>query len=262
MRYEELPLGRLRIADTRVRKAHSRAKLSQLKKSITATRGPLIPLVVRRREDDEFDIISGDGRYQALLDLNFQPEHRVPCLVVDLSEREAIEFGLVDNVVRESMNPYEEALVARTLVEEYGLKQNEVALKLGRDKSYVSHLLHAFDLIPEVMQALKDRRIQFGHARAISTLREHPDLQKEILKRVVSGNLTVSETETEIRYLRDGRQTQREKSKPVTIWLSGSTRLSVRPRKEGIFVELLLSKADDLDKMLPLLRQKLSEVVT
>lgn len=258
MQFQNIPLGSLRLSNHRVRKAHSPTKLEQLKKSVKATNGPLIPLVVRKVDSETFDIISGDGRYQALLSLDFGKEHPVPCLVADLGDKDALEFGLVDNVVREQMTPYEEALVAKTLVIDHGLKQNEVAKKLGKDKAYVSHLLATFQLIPEVLGALREGRIQFGHARAIGSLRSDPEAQKRLLEAVLENDLPVAETETKAKRARDGGGNGTSGIREGTTWISGKTRLTLRQRKEGLLVEILLADPSELEKAVMILKEKLS----
>ncbi|MBI2058810.1 MAG: ParB/RepB/Spo0J family partition protein [Nitrospirae bacterium] len=258
MQFQNIPLGNLRLSNHRVRKAHSPTKLEQLKKSVQATSGPLIPLVVRKTDSETYDIISGDGRYQALLGLDFGKDHPVPCLVVEMGEKEAIEFGLVDNVVREQMTPYEEALVAKALVADHGLKQYEVAKKLGKDKAYVSHLLATFQLIPEVLEALRERRIQFGHARAIGSLRNDPDAQRKLLGEVLDGELPVSEAEVRAKRVRDGGENPSSTIREGTTWISGKTRLTLRQRRQGIVVEIFLTDTSELEKAVEILRVKLA----
>lgn len=240
-----------------MRESHSPSRLEQLRKSITSTGGPLIPLVVRETEGERYDIISGDGRFQAIKDLGYSDDYQVPCLVVNVSEKDALEFGLVDNVVREKMSPYEEAMAARMLVEDFGLKQSEVAQKLGRDKAYVSHLLSSFHLIPEVIEALKSRRIQFGHARALTSLRESSDQQKLVLDRILAESLPVKETEDLVRDLRSGKEPDQDSSiKPGTVWISSKSCVVFRQKSDSTLIEITIADIKDLEPALDSIRSR------
>ena len=138
-------------------------------------RGMLQPLVVRR-QDDGYQIIAGERRWRAAQRAGW---HRVPVMVREATTIEALELALIENVQREDLNPLEEARAYEFLSTEAGLTQEQVAARVGRDRSTVANYLRLLTLPERVQALLVDRAIRMGHARAILGL-EDPAAQTRL----------------------------------------------------------------------------------
>jgi len=236
MRYQKIRLDKLNFSSTPVRLRRSETAMEQLKASIKATEGPIDPLTVRDLGRGEYVVVSGESRLKALIELGYPPDYRVPCLVDEFSDEKALEYALIENFVRQPLTPYEEALVVKTLVEEYKFKQNELAQRLGRSKQYISNLLEIFRLVEEVQEALHQGKITPEHAKSLYPLRDSPDLQREVLKEILTRNLNVEETKTRVKELSgEGRNWF---IKPGTVWLSKNSRVSLHPVGRRFFHDM------------------------
>ncbi len=173
--------------------------LEELAASIAA-RGMVQPVLVRPCADGRrFELIAGERRWRAAQRAGLAV---IPALVREASDEEAAAIALIENVQREDLNPIEEAEALRRLVEEFGLTHQRVAEAVGRSRAAVSNLLRLLELGPEARAALEGGEIEMGHARALLGL--EGAAQREAVRRVVSGGLSVRETERLVRRLRAG----------------------------------------------------------
>jgi ParB family chromosome partitioning protein len=145
------------------RKAFDGARLRELADSIQA-QGLIQPLVVRRRDGDGFTLIAGERRWRAAQLAGLKT---VPVVVKELSDEEAFEKALVENLQREDLNPIEEAEAYRRLVDEHGYTQEQVAERVGRERATVTNVLRLLKLPPSVRSRLAQGELQMGHARAL-----------------------------------------------------------------------------------------------
>src|SRR6056297_468105 len=167
MEYKKVRLDKLNFTSTPVRLNRSDTYMGQLKSSLHATEGPIDPIIVRDLGGSESVVVAGESRVQALNELGYPPDYELPCLVGQFDDKTALEYGLIENYVRNPLTPYEEALVIRSLVSYYELTQRQVAAKLGKTEQYISHVLSVFNLIDDVKQALHEGKITLGHAREL-----------------------------------------------------------------------------------------------
>jgi len=156
--------------------------------------GVLQPLLVRKVPggiDETYQIVAGERRWRAaqMADLK-----EVPVVVRDMTEAEVMEFGLVENLQRENLNPIEEASGYRELVEIYGLTQEEVARKVSKSRSSVSNSLRLLTLPQSVQEYLENGKLTIGHAKALLTLFKSEDMVK-LANLAVEKKLSVRETE-------------------------------------------------------------------
>lgn len=164
-------------------------ELEELARSLKE-KGLLQPLLVRRKGDG-YEIIAGERRWRAAIRAGLK---RVPVMVRDVTDREALELALVENLQRRDLNPLEEAEAYKRLIEEFGYTQEEVARRVGKERSSVANALRLLKLPPEAKQALRDGRITAGHARAILAA-PTPEVQSALLKRILTEGLSVREAE-------------------------------------------------------------------
>ncbi|RPJ06349.1 MAG: ParB/RepB/Spo0J family partition protein [Deltaproteobacteria bacterium] len=171
------------------RKHFDEARLQELAESIKG-KGILEPLIVRR-VGEGYEIIVGERRWRAAQRAGLK---EVPVLVKEIEGREALEISLIENLQRENLNPIEEAEGFRRLLEEFGLSQEDLAARVGKDRTTVANTLRLLKLPPEMREHLLQNRMTPGHARAILSL-EAPEKQKALCDLIVQKGLSVREAE-------------------------------------------------------------------
>ena len=171
------------------RKHFDESKLQELAESIKE-KGILEPLIVRRAAQG-YEIIVGERRWRAAQKAGLK---EVPVLVKEIEGREALEMSLIENLQRENLNPVEEAEGFRRLTEEFGLGQEDVAARVGKDRTTITNTLRLLKLSPEIREHLLQSRITAGHARAILSI-ETREKQKELCALILQKGLSVRETE-------------------------------------------------------------------
>jgi ParB family transcriptional regulator, chromosome partitioning protein len=167
--------------------------LSELADSIRAN-GVVQPLLVRRR-GNRFELIAGERRLRAAKMAGLE---KVPVVIRDVPDEKLLEIALVENIQREDLNPIEEALAYRGLLEGVGLTQEVLAMRVGRDRSYITNYLRLLRLPDDVQRLVQDKLLSTGHARALLGIAE-PSRQREIAGRIVKRDLSVRETEQLVR---------------------------------------------------------------
>ncbi|HUJ59161.1 MAG TPA: ParB/RepB/Spo0J family partition protein [Kofleriaceae bacterium] len=173
------------------------AELAELAESIKV-HGVIVPLVVRPRPDGGYYLIAGERRWRAAQRAGL---HDVPVVVQDVEPQAAFERALVENVQRSDLGPLEEAAAFQRLVDEFGLTQEQVADRIGKDRSTVANTLRLLRLPPAVRQLVEDDRLSMGHARALLGL-EEPAAIERAARTVVDRSLSVRATEALVKKLR------------------------------------------------------------
>ncbi|MEZ5815299.1 MAG: ParB/RepB/Spo0J family partition protein [Alphaproteobacteria bacterium] len=161
--------------------------LSELADSIKQ-HGVLQPLLVREKEDGGYHIIAGERRWRAAQKAGL---HDLPVIVLDISDAEAFEIALIENLQREDLDPIDEANGYQRLIDEHGYTQEKLAESLGKSRSHIANMMRLLQLPQGVQGHLSAGEITTGHARALITAKNADDLAKEI----ISQNLSVRETE-------------------------------------------------------------------
>ena len=187
----------LRIAEVeprsdQPRKQFDKEALEALADSIAAY-GVLQPILVRRNPNFEgsFEIIAGERRWRAAKMAGLT---EIPAIVLDGDELKTAQIAVIENVQREDLNVVEEAFAYKSLIDQFGLTQEEVAKQVGKSRPAVANLLRLLDLPEEVLEQLKEGDLTAGHARALLGLND-PEKIVPLANRVIGKNLSVRETE-------------------------------------------------------------------
>ena len=183
------------------RKDMSEEQLAELVESIKS-KGVLQPVLVRETESG-YELVAGERRWLAAQKAGLD---KIPALVVRVTDREALEIALIENLQRQDLNPVEEAIAYRRLMDEFGLTQQEVAERVGKDRSTVANRLRLLNLHPEVIEHLAEGRITEGHARVL--LRVPYAKQPRYAAMVLEKGLSVRELERLLQSARPRRRTQ------------------------------------------------------
>jgi ParB family chromosome partitioning protein len=186
---QRVPLGRIRPCSLQPRKKFSPEALQELADSIRE-RGIVQPLIVRER-DGQFELIAGERRWRASQLLGLA---EVPVIVREADDRAVLELALIENLQRENLNPIEEAVGYSQLIEQFQLKQEEVAVKVGKSRAVVTNSLRLLKLAPAIQEAIRDSLISVGHAKVILGLAGEKQ-QKLAADRVMKEGLNVRQTE-------------------------------------------------------------------
>jgi ParB family chromosome partitioning protein len=182
------------------RKHFSAEKLSELAESIRL-KGVIQPLLVEDRGDGHYTIVAGERRYRAAQQAGVQ---ELPVIPQDLSEEERREITLIENIQREDLTPIEEARAFRALMDAADLGQEELAQRLGKNRSTIANSLRLLKLPEEVQTALESGELTSGHARALLSLSDQAQML-ELFRELVHEGLTVREAERRVKDLSQGR---------------------------------------------------------
>ena len=186
-----LPLQKVEPNPLQPRKDFDPEAMQALADSITA-HGVIQPLTVRKAADGYYQIIAGERRWRAarLAGLSEVPVH-----IIEADDREVMELALIENLQREDLNPIEEAQGFRTLMEEYGLTQEQAASRVGKSRPTVTNALRLLSLDEELTELVRDGVLSPGHARALLSLKDEKQ-RKQAAQRIIALQLSVRQTET------------------------------------------------------------------
>jgi len=183
------------------------AKLDELAQSIL-TSGIIQPLLVRPR-GGLFELVAGERRWRAA---QLAGLLRVPAIIREIPDDKLLELALIENIQRQELNPIEEANAYKRLIESLHLTQEEVAQRVGRDRTFVTNYLRILKLPSEIQLLLESEKLSFGHARALLGLAD-VILQRRYAQKIVKHNWSVRETERRIKHAPDSKPA---KSKPIS----------------------------------------------
>lgn len=174
--------------------------LEELTRSIRE-KGVIQPITVRRVTDG-YELIAGERRVRASIEAGLT---MIPAYILDVErDTDMLELALIENVQRENLNPIEVALGYQRLIEECHLTQEEVAAKVGKDRTTITNFLRLLKLSEPVQEALRTKKISMGHARALLALQDH-ELQVRVLEDIIAKDLSVRATEALVRDVELGK---------------------------------------------------------
>ena len=258
-KYFLCPIEELKPHSRQPRKTFDDGKMAELVASIRE-KGVIQPLVVRLL-GDHYQIIAGERRWRAAQKAGLR---EIPVVIQDVSEDWALEVALIENIQREDLNPIEEAEAYRNLIESFDLSQEEVAKRVGKDRSTVANALRLLRLPEVVREDVLGNRMSMGHARALLSLEDEDDLL-EARQQVVHKHLSVRETEALVKRIKSivagGRPKTKESTPdPQLIHLAGElkralgTQVKILPRGKGGKIEISYFNPTDLDRLFEILK--------
>ncbi len=183
--------------------------MTELTQSIISL-GIIQPITVRKLERDKYQIISGERRYRAAQRAGLQ---HIPAYIREANDNQVFEMALVENIQRSDLNAIEVALSYQKLIEDFSLKMEDLAAKIGKNRTTVNNFLRLLKLPDMVQFALKQRKITTGHARAIINV-ENDDDKLSILNDIIEKDLSVRQVEDIARVLNSKNQHKKPKEKP------------------------------------------------
>ena len=252
-----LPVEHVLRDPAQPRKTFDEAKLRELAESIR-TQGVIQPILVRR-DGSAYRLIAGERRWRAA---QLAGLHEVPAVVRDVTPAEAFELALVENLQRTDLNPLEEAEGYRRLIQEFGLTQDQVGERVGRDRASIANALRLLQLPDAVKELLASGALGMGHARALLGMASGRDLVAAA-ERIVREKLSVRETERLVRTSRAsaaapsrkpaGSTAARAVVEDLQRRLGTKVRLEDRGGKGTLEIDFF--SYEDLERILALLRR-------
>ena len=188
----EIEIKKISESKSQARTYFDPKKLEELSESIKKS-GVLQPIIVQQVGNEKYQLIAGERRLRASRLVGLKT---IPCLVKDVSDRDAAVLGLVENVQRSQLNTIEEALGYKSLKETHGLSAKEIGLLVGKSRPFIANLLRISNLSDAVQDALKDERISFGQARPLIVL-DH-SLQDRLLTEIIRTSMNSRQVEEKV----------------------------------------------------------------
>ena len=259
----KLPINNISPNPYQPRVEFDQNALEELKKSILEN-GLIQPITVRRVQHDKYELISGERRLRACKEIGF---NEIPAYVIKVETKEAmLALSLIENIQREKLNAIEIANAYKRLMDECNLSQEEIAEKVGKDRTTITNSIRLLKLPQKIQQSLIKDELTMGHARALINL-PNELIQLEILEKIIQQNLSVRKVEEIVRKYLSNKNSQKKKTIPSVRDLSNrsvkdleekiqsilGTKVICRPKKNGsgeIIIEFY--SLDELERLLEL----------
>ena len=247
-----LPITDVESNSAQPRKYFDEAALAELAASIQE-HGIIQPLTVRKLSSGYYQIIAGERRWRAA---RLAGLSEVPVIVIEADDRKAAELAMIENLQREDLNPMEEAAGFQSLIETYHMTQEEAAARVGKSRSAVANALRLLGLTPAVRKLVEEGKLSAGHARALVPL--SPSLQESAANAIVTGGLSVRQTEALVKRLSAEKKPEKKAPEGVDYTAEAQKDLSSRlgrgvkivsGKKKGK-IELEYYGLDDLNDLL------------
>jgi ParB family transcriptional regulator, chromosome partitioning protein len=247
----ELPVGLIKPNPGQPRTQFDPEALSALAASIESS-GIVQPLLVRPLPDGSYELVAGERRWRAAQEAGLE---KVPAVIRDQAEAERLQAALIENMVREDLNPVEEARACAALIEELGLSKEDLARRVGRSRPAVSNLIRLLELPDEVLEMLESGDLSEGHGKALLGAKGN-DVRRRLGRDASRGAWSVRETENRVRLASQPRQrTTKPAVDPEEAAAMKATadalesalghEVAVRAKGDGVAAEL---RFDDLDE--------------
>lgn len=241
------------------RKTFDEESLNELAESIKQF-GLLQPILVQDRKD-YYEIIAGERRWRAAKIAGLK---EVPVIIKNLTEQEIVEISLIENIQRENLNPIEEALAYKKLLNEFHLKQEEVAERVSKSRTAVTNSMRLLKLAEEVQEMVVKEEITTGHARALLGI-EDPEQQISTARKIVDEKLSVRDIEKLVKNMnKPAKEKKSSKEKNYDfiyqdieekLKLSLGTKVSIAAKENGSGkIEIEFYSGDDLERILEMLK--------
>jgi ParB family chromosome partitioning protein len=255
----ELPVGLIKPNPKQPRTNFDPEALAGLAASIESS-GVVQPLLVRPLHDGSYELIAGERRWRAAQQAGLE---KVPAIVRDSEQAERLQVALIENMVREDLNPVEEARACAALVEDLGLSKEELSRRVGRSRPAVSNLIRLLDLPDEALELLESGELSEGHGRALLGTPGN-DARRRLARDAARGDWSVRETENRVKLASQPKPIKSARSgvsaEQAAAMRDAADRLEtalghevkVRAHGEEVAVEIRLA---DLDEALALARK-------
>ncbi len=265
----EVDIDLLEANEYQPRTQYDDARLAELAQSIS-TNGIIQPIIVRRlppgagMERQRYQIIAGERRWRAAQRAGLL---RVPVVIKDVADsdhRQQLEMALIENIQRENLNPIEEATAYQRLVEEFALRQEDIAARVGKDRATVANVLRLLKLPDEVRGNVASGELAMGHARALLSLASADD-QRRLAREVISRGLSARETEALVKREVSAPKPAHEKAPQKDVHtraaeeqlrLALGTPVNIHRKRKGGMLEIAFANEEELQRLYEYLTER------
>ena len=256
-RVQSLKLSQVKPSRFQPRIQFSKERLQELANSIKE-KGVIQPIIVRTVDNENFELIAGERRLRAAKHLGLE---EIPAIVRRIPDAEVLEISIIENIQREELNSLEEAKAYKRLAEEFGLTQDSIAQKVGKDKSSVSNLLRILNLPEKIQSYLSQNFISFGHAKALLSVTDATE-QLKFCETVIKKGLSVRQLEFSVTTKRSRFKERRAPAVQGDIHLKNleeklqhklGTKVRIQHGKKRGKIEIEYYSVEDLERVLSLL---------
>lgn len=260
----ELPVELIKANPDQPRTNFDPDALNALAASIEAS-GVVQPILVRPLHDGSYELVAGERRWRAAKQAGLE---KVPAVVRDQEEAERLQAALIENMVREDLNPVEEARACSALIEDLGLTKEELARRVGRSRPAISNLIRLLELPDETLGQLQSGELSEGHGRALLGAQGN-DVRRRLARDAVRGGWSVRETENRVRLASQPRLKKHpdpiDPDEVEALEAAGDAlesalghEVKVKPRKDGFAVELRFDSVAEAHALARALRRRRS----
>ncbi len=254
-RVEYIALDRINIKKDQPRKVFEGNALKELSDSIKV-HGVIQPILLRKK-DDMYEIIAGERRFRAskMAELD-----KIPAIISDAKDEEVAKLALIENIQREDLNPIEESLAYKNLMEGFGLKQEELAKTIGKSRTYITNSLRLLNLDKKIIDYLYNGDLTPGHGKVLLGIKDRKS-QVELAEKIIATGLNVRKTEEEVKKVKKikNRKKQTTKRDPYIVDLedqlirSLGTKVSLTVGEEKGKIEIEYYGDEDLQRIFEIL---------
>ena len=233
--------------------------LTELRDSIEQ-KGLIQPITVRKI-NSHYELIAGERRLRAAIEVGLK---KIPAYIIKVdSKEEMLELALVENVQREKLNPIEQANAYQRLMKECNLTQDEIAQKIGKERSTITNMLRLLRLPKLIQDSVEEGQLSTGHARTLLAV-EDKNIQIMLWKKVLKNDISVRKLEKLVKEITEIKPKQQVAGRKKSVHLLNieenlrnvfGTKVSIRPRKEGGSIEIEFYSPEDLNRILEIIEK-------
>ncbi|HWQ34073.1 MAG TPA: ParB/RepB/Spo0J family partition protein [Blastocatellia bacterium] len=245
----------------------SEERLEELAQSIRSN-GLVQPILVRKSESNRYQIIAGERRWRAAQRAGL---HRISAVVRNIPETNLLELALIENIQRQELNPVEEAQAYQRLINSLGATQDELARRVGKDRSSIANSLRLLKLPTPILCLVEDEKLTMGHARALLSL-ESEETQERAAREIIQRRLSVRETERMVKRLTSGeavkgvstpvRNDANIRAAELRLKRLLGTQVRIQLGQQGGKLEIEFSSMGELDRIYSIIMRKSDPVAS
>lgn len=256
---QEIDIKKIVANDKQPRRDFDELKLDELAESMKQ-HGVLQPVILRKK-GNAFELVAGERRWRAAAKAGLE---KIPAIIKELSDAEVMEIAIIENLQREDLNPIEEAMAYKTLMDDFGLTQEELSKRVGRSRSQIANTVRLLNLDKEIQELVIQNKLTAGHARALLSIQ---DVRARIglARKISQEDLSVRETEQLAKKLSEERKkAQRQKSQeinPVILDITErlqralGTRVKIKGSEKRGKIEIEFYSGDELERILEIIAE-------
>ncbi|MBI5207351.1 MAG: ParB/RepB/Spo0J family partition protein [Candidatus Firestonebacteria bacterium] len=236
-------------------------KLQELMASIKE-QGIIQPVIVRKGKNNKYDLIAGERRYRACKALGLV---KIPAILKDVSDEKMLELAIIENIQRENLNTIEEAESYQQLLTKFHLKQEDVAVKVGKDRATITNILRLLKLPDKIKEMISSNLLSSGHGRALLAV-PHIDKQMAIADEIIKKGLSVRQVESLVKALSDPKKQKQEKTQKESdseikdiennLQKFFGTKIKIKSKGKKGSIEIEYFSLDDLRRILDVIGYK------